>query len=64
MEASYSPDLRLPQIGLDIEAPCERPRGEWERPVFRAPPLDRLLQSLNVEAFAAQLRATGPGGAD
>jgi hypothetical protein len=40
---------------LDLRA-CI-PAIVWNRPVFRAPPLERILSALQPEAFAADLTA-------
>jgi hypothetical protein len=33
----------------------------WNRPVFRAPPLELSLKHIDVQAFAADLRRIGLG---
>ena len=33
----------------------------WDRPVFKAPPLEPLLKDFDAAAFAEELRRLGPG---
>lgn len=32
---------------------------QWNRPVFKAPPLELFLRGLDVKAFARELRSVG-----
>jgi hypothetical protein len=64
MPASSFSSFTPQQVSGPLDLRAFIPTIVWNRPVFRAPPLERILSALRPEAFAAELAAQRPGSGE
>lgn len=53
---SFTPHQPAPRAGA---AAVAREDVQWNRPIFKAPPLDYFLRGIDVKLFAQELRTIG-----
>lgn len=55
--ANFHPD-HAPEFPAHVRS-VVRENAMWDRPIFKAPPLDRFLHGLDFKRVAQELRAVG-----